>query len=293
MFGAHGRRLSVLVLGGLFAALGGNALAGDQDFKDLFNGRDLSGWKTIVQIRDATDKKKVTHKADDGKTFSVKNGVIVVSGSPQGYFYTDKSYRNYVLRFDWKFAKDGNSGLLVHIQPPHEVWPKSVEVQGMQSQHGKIFAIRGAKGEFKTDANAQKSAIRMADWNTTEVTVKNGEISSKINGIPISTGKADVMEGPFGLQSEGSELYFKNIKIKVLDGAVAKAPTKRIEPAKQPATTQQPPVKQVSGATTPKYVPPTAQPAAPGTTTTTTEVTTYTGGGRIGILARIRGRFGR
>jgi hypothetical protein len=197
---------AVLALGAASALLGSAVVAGDAGFKDLFNGKDLSGWHVIVG-----------GKKEPGKTFTVKDGVIVVSVSPNGYFYTDKSYKNYVLTFDWKFIKDGNSGLLVHIQGEHKVWPKSIEVQGQQSSHGHIFAIQGAKGAFKTDKEAQKQAIKKCEWNTTEVTVKNGEVTSKINGKQVSTGKGDLMECPFGFQSEGTELHFKNIKIKVLD----------------------------------------------------------------------------
>ena len=184
-------------------ALISSATAGEEGFVALFNGTDLSGWKTVPP------------KA--GETFTVKDGAIIVSGKPNGYFYTDKSYKNYVLRYDWKFIKDGNSGLLVHIQGDHKVWPKSVEVQGMQKDHGNIFAIGGAKGEFNVDKKAQKKAIKVGDWNTTEVLSKNGELTSRINGIEVSAGKSDLSEGPFGFQSEGTELHFKNIKIKVLD----------------------------------------------------------------------------
>jgi hypothetical protein len=180
--------------------------AGDDGFKDLFNGKDLGGWKTIVG-----------GNADPEKVFSVKDGVIVVSGKPSGYFYTDKSYKNYILRYDWNFSKPGNSGLLVHIQD-HKVWPKSVEVQGQLSDHGNIFAIGGAKGQFKKDKEAQKKAIKGAgEWNTTEVISKDGMLTAKVNGVEVSTGKGDLTEGPFGFQSEGTELYFKNIRIKVLD----------------------------------------------------------------------------
>ncbi|MCI0464400.1 MAG: DUF1080 domain-containing protein [Gemmataceae bacterium] len=182
------------------------AMAGDKEegFKSIFNGKDFDGWK-IVPAK-GTDK-----------TFQISNGVIVVSGKPNGYFYTDKSYKNYVLRFDWKFIKSGNSGLLVHIQEPHKVWPKSIEVQGQQNDHGRIFAIGGAKGQFKVDKDAQKKAIKTGEWNTTEVTSRDGALTSKINGIEVSSGKGELTEGPFGFQSEGTELQFKNIRIKVLD----------------------------------------------------------------------------
>lgn len=201
-------RLAAAALGaaGLFALLG-VAVAGEKTpagFKSLFNGKDLTGWKIFPE------------KA--AKAFSVKDGVIDVSGKPAGYVYTDKSYTNYVLRYDWKFLKDGNSGLLVHIQG-HKVWPKSLEVQGMQKSHGSIIPIN-IKATHKTDAKAQKKAIKIGEWNTTEVTVKNGKVDTKINGIPVSTATItsdDVKTGPFGFQSEGSPLQFKNIQIKVLD----------------------------------------------------------------------------
>src|SRR5437660_10804671 len=91
-----------------FGLLASQAPAGDdKGFKDLFNGKDLTGWKYIPE------------KAD--KTFAVKDGVVAVSGKPNGYFYTEKSYKNYVVKFDWKFSNDkpgSNSGLLVHITGP-------------------------------------------------------------------------------------------------------------------------------------------------------------------------------
>jgi hypothetical protein len=196
-----------LLLGALLAAFltgGAPAADDDKDFTPLFNGKNLDGFKVEVG------------KADPAQTFTVKDGVIVVSGKPNGYFYTTKSYKNYVLRFDWKFIKDGNSGLLVHIQEPHKVWPKCIEVQGMQKDHGRIFAIGGAKGKFDVDKEAQKKAIKIGEWNTTEVTSKDGELVSKINGIEISKGKGELTEGPIGWQSEGTELHFKNIRIKEL-----------------------------------------------------------------------------
>jgi len=206
------------VLAGVGAVRYG-AAADDDGFVSLFNGNDLSGWKTFVG-----------GKANPDKTFFVKEGAIVVSGSPGGYFYTDKSFKNYVLRFDWRFKRQenlvddekflGNSGLLVHIQPPQKVWPRSIEVQGMNKNHGMLLTVSGAKqvGKFTFNGIALKKARKpVGEWNTTEVTTQDGKITAKVNGTPISSGKGDLTEGPFGFQSEGAELYFKNIKIKVLE----------------------------------------------------------------------------
>jgi Domain of Unknown Function (DUF1080) len=187
----------------------------DKDFKDLFNGKDLTGWKFIPE------------KAD--KTYTVVDGYIKVSGQPAGYFYTDKSYKNYVLKFDWRYKRPanleddkkfgGNSGLLVHITGAHKVWPNSLEVQGMNRDHGSFLSI-GKTGlkDYKFNRDAlEKARNKVGEWNTTEVSVKDGDVTAKVNGTLISTGKITLVEGPFGFQSEGAELHFKNIKIKVLE----------------------------------------------------------------------------
>lgn len=215
MIRTGGRVLAGAALLGLVVAV--VRAADDDGFTSLFNGKDLSGWKAII-----------AGKGDADKTFKVDDGVIIVSGNPAGYFYTDKSYKNYVLRYDWRFKRPkglsddekfgGNSGLLVHITGKHTIWPKCVEVQGENRTHANIFAIGGAKGSFKFNQAALKKVRKpVGDWNTTEVICKDGAITAKVNGAEISTGKGNLTEGPFGFQSEGAEIHFKNIKIKTLD----------------------------------------------------------------------------
>jgi Domain of Unknown Function (DUF1080) len=206
-----------------FTILGSAALAGDEGFVSLFNGKDLTGWKWFLAGKNQ----------DAGKdTFSVKDGVIVVSGKPNGYFYTDKSFKNYTLKFDWRYQRPenlkddktfpGNSGLLLHITGAHKVWPLCLEVQGENKNHGSFIAVGGKDAVGLTDYKFDKATLekvrnKVGDWNTTEVTVKNGMVTAKVNGSQVASGKITLVEGPFGFQSEGAELHFKNIKIKTLD----------------------------------------------------------------------------
>jgi hypothetical protein len=188
----------------------------DEGFTNLFDGKDLSGWKVILQ-----------KDADPEKTLSVHEGVLVCTGHPNGYFYTEKPYKNYVLRYDWQYTRPagltddskftGNSGCLVHIQPPHKVWPKCVEVQGMNRDHGKLIFLQ-CKGKGTFDKAAKDTAVKpVGEWNTTEIICKDdGSISAKINGTEVSSGKSDLTEGLIGFQSEGAEIHFRNIKIKEL-----------------------------------------------------------------------------
>jgi hypothetical protein len=208
----HSRLLPLAVLAGLL--LLGGAVADDkknEGFTDLFNGKDLTGWKF-----------EMPKDADPAKTWSVKDGVIVCTGQPNAYFYTDKSFKNYVLLYDWRYIKpeEGkkssyNSGALIHIQK-HKIWPTCVEVQGANANHGFLYFLGCKKIEAKYDQKAKDKATKpLGEWNTTEITCKDdGSIVSKINGDEVSSGKSDLTEGPIGFQSEGAVIEFKNIKIK-------------------------------------------------------------------------------
>jgi hypothetical protein len=202
-----------------FGALVARSPAGDKDdkgFVALFNGKDLTGWKIFANKPEELEK-----------NISVDEGYIRVKGQPAGYFYTDKSYKNYIVRYDWRYKRPdgledekkfgGNSGLLVHIQK-HKVWQQSLEIQGQNRDHGSFIGINIKVRDYKFDAAAlAKARHKVGEWNTTEATIKDGEASSKVNGTPIASGKFDLTEGPFGFQSEGAEIHFKNIKIKVLE----------------------------------------------------------------------------
>jgi Domain of Unknown Function (DUF1080) len=214
------RHVCVLLLAGslsLFFMPERSGAGDDKGFKPLFNGKDLTGWKTFF-----------SEKGDSSKTIAVKDGEIQVTGFPNGYFYTDKPFKNYIVRYSWTYPKNQpekttmNSGLLVHIQEPQKIWPMSIEPQGRYKDHGKLFFVgfaKDAKKESTFDEKAQQKALKAADeWNTTEVTAKaDGSIEVRINGTLVSTGKSGLTSGPIGFQSEGARIHFKDIKIKMLD----------------------------------------------------------------------------
>src|SRR5262249_14035493 len=148
------------------------------------------------------DGKKVTKtetvKGDDPLkaptgTWKVEDGVIICTGKPNGYFYENKSRKNYMVKFDWRYKRPdslqddekftGNSGYLAGITGEHKVWPKCVEIQGMNKEHGRILALGGFKGKYTFDAEALKKARKpVGEWNTTEIVIDNGKITSKVNG---------------------------------------------------------------------------------------------------------------
>lgn len=71
------------VVAAAFLCFGSDASA--QKTTKLFNGKDLSGWNFVV------DKNSVPAE----QVYSVKDGVINITGQPFGYMYTKEKYGDY------------------------------------------------------------------------------------------------------------------------------------------------------------------------------------------------------
>lgn len=230
-FTAYGRNNMTRVFRSVFAlALGlmmtlmGTALLfaqqeADEGWTPLFNGKNLDGWKFQLG-KEGTE--------NEG-TFTIKDGLLICSGRPSGYMYTRKSYRNYTLRFEFAFKRPegleddskyrGNSGCLIHIGEKNAlgIWPRSIEVQGMHRQLGLILPIpRNLNCELTFDKESRDRVIKpVGEFNAMEIQVNGGDMVISLNGTVVSTvSDCELTEGPIGLQSEGAETHWKNIRVK-------------------------------------------------------------------------------
>ena len=81
-----------------------------QKSQKLFNGKNLSNWNFVV------DKNAVPAE----QVFSVKDGLIRISGEPFGYMYTKEKHSNYKLHVEWRWVdgKPSNSGIFLLIADP-------------------------------------------------------------------------------------------------------------------------------------------------------------------------------
>ena len=207
--------LAILALASCPLAFLPASAAAEEGWISLFDGQSLKGWKAVFVPKDKD--------ADPAKSFVIEDGTLKIKGFPTGYLHTEEKFENYVIRYEWSFPKEQpekttlNTGLLVHIQEPHVVMPKSVEPQGRLMDHGKIFFIK-VKGTHQFDAEAHKKASKpQGEWNVTEATcAADGTVSVKLNGILVDTGKTELTSGPVGFQSEGSEFHIRKVEVKKL-----------------------------------------------------------------------------
>jgi hypothetical protein len=203
----------------VFALLTGAGTTAErgEGFVPLFNGVDLTGW---VNVNCAPE------------TFTVRDRVIVCSGIPKGVMRTVEQYENYILELEWCHLKEGgNAGLFVHsdaLTAPGKPFTRSIEIQIMDGNHGDVFAIQGAtltpenadleKGWMRSYPTAERNHPAGA-WNHYRVESRDGMLSLAVNGQVVTRAFHTLpRKGYICLESEGSEIHFRNIRIKELPG---------------------------------------------------------------------------
>jgi hypothetical protein len=195
------------------------ARGAEPEWTPLFNGRDLSGW---VNVNCAPN------------TWSAREGVIVCTGVPTGVMRTERRYENFELELEWRHLKpQGNAGLFVWSDPvtaPGVPFTRSIEIQVLDGRngegftsHGDVFSIHGAT--LKPDRPHPRGAMRCLpsewrakpspEWNHYRVLCTNGVIKLAVNGKIVSGASECVpRKGYVCLESEGSEVHFRNLRIK-------------------------------------------------------------------------------
>jgi hypothetical protein len=186
------------------------ATADDKEFKledgftSLFNGKDLNGWEIMNKGQ-----------------FSVKDGVIYLNKGG-GWLRTEKEYKDFDLRMDFRFINKGaDSGIFVRASKDGGNWPaKNYQVQTMDNDSiCSIFTAGGLpKKSEKKDKDLLKKVFKpTGEWMSYQIVAQGPKLEVKLNGetITVADGLAD-QAGYIGLQGEGGQLEFKNIRIKEL-----------------------------------------------------------------------------
>lgn len=193
----------------------------DEGFTSLFNGKNLDGWQGNL----------VDYYAD--------NGILVVNPKNGGHgnLYTDREYDDFVLRFEFKLTPGANNGLGIRTPLEGDAAYVGMELQILDNTapiyanlkeyqyHGSVYGVIPAKRGFLNP---------VGDWNYQEVIVQGTKVKVILNDVTIvdgdieeasKNGTLDGREHP-GLKRQsgfisflghGSELWFRNIRIKELN----------------------------------------------------------------------------
>ena len=209
----------------------------------LFNGSDLKNFDTFLTSKGLN--------SDPDHVFQVENGVIHVSGKEMGYIITKKMYQDFYLRAEFKWGegtygsregKARDSGILYNVRGEQKVWPQSIEFQILEGGTGDFWMTDGAAltGKDGTRVTGPAGGAKKIDrfgkgpsenvvgfrdpvgevekphgeWNVLELVVQGKDIKQYVNGKLANEGTdPSPVGGKILFQSEGAELYFRDMKL--------------------------------------------------------------------------------
>lgn len=219
----------------LVSSVGTTVQGQDQEWENLFNGKDLEGW---VQ--------------KGGKaSFEISDGAIVgitAEGTPNSFLCTERTYGNFILEFEFMADPELNCGVqfrsrfidgLVRgyqyeIDPdrttPYSGRPANLDANGREikagtqprSWTGGIYEekMRGWIGDLSANPEARE-AFLPGKWNKARVEAFGDRISTWINGTPAaSIVDFATPDGFIALQVHATDsekpyqVRYRNIRIK-------------------------------------------------------------------------------
>ncbi len=203
------QRTCVLLVG-LLLTVTVPALGADEDFKKLFDGSTLKGWR------------------GDPAHWSVKDGAIVGSTMPKGrkgntFLIADGDYKDFILRVKFKYST-GGSGIQFRSRVLGK--PEEFRVTGFQADIGggdlgTFYEEKGRGTLAKSDFEKLKPFVKKGDWNIYEIRATGNRFELRVNDHVTARYTETAAEAPrsglIALQLQagaGMKIFFKDIEIR-------------------------------------------------------------------------------
>ncbi|MBB1284550.1 DUF1080 domain-containing protein [Flavisolibacter sp. BT320] len=162
----------------------------------LFNGKDLTGWRSLGRENQ--------WQAKEGVLFSPKSGANLA---------TEGTYTDFKLHIEFRYPKGSNSG--VYLRGRHEI-----QIEDSKGSEPSLGGLGAVYGFIVPSEQAAKAA---GEWQSFDITLVGRMLTLDVNGvtvicnrqIPGITGGAlnskEGEPGPFYLQGDHGPIEYRNI----------------------------------------------------------------------------------
>lgn len=186
-------------------------------FKTLYNGKDLSGWKTTGNWLPQDDGSLLIQPREGEKGWQRYDA----------YLWSDKKYKDFVLDLEYSYPPGGNSGVFFRVGDLADPVQQGIEAQILDN-HGQQDAVgpHDHGGIIRTIGPTKSMSRAPNQWNRMVVTCIGSHLQVELNGEPIVDTQLDnspvkdrPLEGYVGLQDHGqpNNLKFRNIRIREIE----------------------------------------------------------------------------
>jgi 3-keto-disaccharide hydrolase len=196
------------------------------DWRSLFDGRSLAGWRRY-------------RSGDIPSGWHVVDGTLVRDG-PGGDIITADTFANFELMLEWKIAPGGNSGIMYRVtedaEAPYETGPEMQVLDDERHADGRsrLTSAGSLYGLYPAPPGVVKPA---GEWNSARIVVNGNHVEHWLNGtktVDAAIGSDDwnqrvasskfrrwpgfgkAKRGHIALQDHGDWVAYRNIQIRVL-----------------------------------------------------------------------------
>ncbi len=208
-------RFVAILAGAVLLAFGLTGCAGPRETAQPSTDR-TQGWITLFDGEE--EQLQSWTMAGPGQFVLQEDGSLLSQGGMGLFYYSDRSFRDYVLELEWKAASDSvNSGIFLRFpEKTDDPWyavKNGYEIQifdqgDPQNQTGAVY---GQSAPFRVTSKPA------GQWNTMRIRVTGQRYQIWLNGSKINDYVGDRgREGYIGLQNhdDESEIAFRNIRVK-------------------------------------------------------------------------------
>jgi hypothetical protein len=193
------------------------AVAADDDFEPLFNGTDLTGWEAV---------------GGPIESWKVVDGVLSTTGEGGGWLSTDREYANFELALEFRVPEGGNSGVFIRAPREGSPWLDGMEIQVLDDYAEQYKTLQPYQycaslyGVVPAEPRVSKPA---GEWQSMRIRAEGTKLTVTLNDtVVVDTDLASHPDkdatnpglkrpaGYIGLQSHGSPLDFRDMRIRVL-----------------------------------------------------------------------------
>ncbi len=231
-----------------FAAIGGPLQAQEHGWRPLFDGHSFAGWRGIPDEAIPAGHWKI----EDGAIRKIASGKVPTAADGQplvgGDIMTAETFRSFELEFDWKVAPGANSGIKYNVSREMSVANEPItaalgfEYQVLDDEkHPDALngPTRQAAGLYDMIGPGAGKALRpVGEFNQGRIVFVNGHGEHWLNGVKVLEydvgseefdrllaaskyaplpGFADLRSGHIVLQDHGDDVWYRNLRIRVIE----------------------------------------------------------------------------
>ena len=197
----------------------------DEGFVSMFNGKDLTGWKGLVENpikRAAMTPKELAEKqvkADEimRRDWKVVNGLLVFEGSGYDNLCSAKDYADFEMYVDWRITDKGDAGIYLRGTPQVQIW----DIRNRNAQVGSGGLYNNQKHESKPLVVADNPPN---EWNSFYIKMTGEKVIVTLNGQLVTDNvtlenfwdrtlpifEKDAIE----MQAHGDRVEYRNIYVR-------------------------------------------------------------------------------